>query len=916
MRPPGGNETVRAMLPALLILVLPMVMLYPLWNNPVSAGEDDVVYYYPLRKMTGQALREGRWGLHNRLEATGAPLMADPQSAVMYPPTWLFAVADAKLAYSLSLFAAFSLAGAGAYLYLRCVGLVRPAATFGAVAFMFCGFFVGHRVHLAIINTAAFLPWGLWCIERLRTRASAAFAWMVPVVFLAIAAGHYPTLIHVGMIWSVYLLLRGRPFVRALAIVAAATVLAGAIASPQLHATAELLGCATRQRIGYATAGENSFFPPAGVLALFPFLMGSRTPNFFPQEWWGPWHLCEMLGYVGLVTLVAAFSAVRRLYRKPGRENQPDGPSIENPPTIRTRHGPIVRVWTWIVIGAGIWMLGYYLPTYKLIHVLPVLGIVRCPARMVLAVDMGLAVLAAVAIHVLSVRAESAGVAESLGRTVRRTAVVLLPALMLGVLVLLACVGAALMFVWPDRIPFFTGGATDLLAALWPMSPAVWVPLVAMAATMVVVGFWLARPGRRAAVLVVLLLADLFVITRFVDVPSQPGAAPNPEVSPAAAWLHRNGPTPGTYRVYGLSKSYHHRPAELLLPKTCESLGIATIANYGPFQSPAHARLFGFNVSGYNRNWAALIRRNYLLSLYNVRYVVAADAVHRRVIESVRIQPGESEPDAPELLGENWWLDRAELIGRTLRLRTAFLWNWSIAKQPVGTGTGAGPAGGLEPDGVYRISLEARAPDGGAANFLRAEVFQELGDGRYYQADELGLIVPAEQIGPQWRKFEWTFQPTPRLFAPESGQLLFRIFTMSERAIEVRRISLRKSRWDAPIDLGGRLDARGRIGAVYEDVTPDGLQPLRPGDPRVHIYRNRLCLPDALASSRPPATAQRIELLRTLSKSDAASVPQAPDVSIRTTSDPTRILLLVTMPALLLYAGIVAAAALGRGRRR
>ena len=43
----------RSILPILLILLAPGAMLYTLWGNPVSAGEDDIIYYYPMRKMVG-----------------------------------------------------------------------------------------------------------------------------------------------------------------------------------------------------------------------------------------------------------------------------------------------------------------------------------------------------------------------------------------------------------------------------------------------------------------------------------------------------------------------------------------------------------------------------------------------------------------------------------------------------------------------------------------------------------------------------------------------------------------------------------------------------------------------------------------------------------------------------------------------
>ena len=124
----------------LLIALAPMAMLYPLWSNPVSAGEDDAVYYYPLRKMVGQALARWEWPISDSLTAGGAAVLADPQSAVFFPATWLFAIMPAKLAYSLSIFAAFGVAGLGAWVYLRRLGLVKPAACLGALAFMFCGF--------------------------------------------------------------------------------------------------------------------------------------------------------------------------------------------------------------------------------------------------------------------------------------------------------------------------------------------------------------------------------------------------------------------------------------------------------------------------------------------------------------------------------------------------------------------------------------------------------------------------------------------------------------------------------------------------------------------------------------------------------------------------------------------------------
>ncbi|HOF18050.1 MAG TPA: hypothetical protein PK082_04010 [Phycisphaerae bacterium] len=889
---PDTKSHCRSRLALLALAALPMGMLYPLWGNPVSAGEDDVIYYYPLRKMVGEQLRAGRWPLENPREAGGVPLMADPQAAVLYPPTWLFAATDAKLAYSLNDFLAFSVAGTGMFAYLRAVGLGGAGAMFGALAFMFCGFLVGHRVHLSLVHTAAYLPWGLWCVERLRVRAKQAFAAMTPVVLLALLAGHWPTFIHLCLAWGVYLLLRARPLGRAILLAAGAMALAALIAMPQILATRDLLAQATRHRIGYAEFGENSFFPAAGVLAGFPFLFGSRTANLFPQRWWGPWHLCEMLGYVGLATLALAGATVWRLYhRRPGAPGSPD------------ETASLVRVWTWMGAGAGVWMLGYYLPTYKLVHLLPVLGVVRCPARMVLVVDAALAVLAAVGVDRL-VRAGTADErAARLARAIRSAVTVALPAAMLIALALvavLALLGERLGAFWA----FFSGTPADALAALWPPGPALWVPAGLAVATIALVRYWLGAPSRRAGWLIVLLLADLFFLTRFVDVPLDRTRPVDPDVSPAGAWLKQHDGDTARYRIWSLADVYQTRQAELLVPKIAQSLGFRTINGYGPFQSPVHAHLLGFRIYGNNRDWRRLVEENRLLSLCGVKYLIAASPEHREVIENVCIAKAPPAEEGENLLVGEWRLSHAVVATAAgssgesrLRLETPFLWRWSQADQPVT----------LEPDRVYRIALDARGPMDGAANFLRADVAFRFPDGRCEAPEDFALIAYPEQIGVDWRHFEWTFSAEAgRWPAGGSVETIFRVFTMSERLIEVQNVELRASYWPAPRDSSGLL-----VGGehVYLDQTPLGLPPLRPSEPRVHIYRNRLWQKDLQPLIADEQTIERLKW------QPGTVTERRPDFSLRARTNPPLDLLRFSLPGACVYLLIVGLVLLPRLRR-
>jgi len=869
--------------PLVLILVAPAVMLYSIWADPLSAAEDDVVYVYPLRKMVGQALRKGRWPVWNALEAAGSPLMADPQSAVMFPPTWLFAAIDGRTAFSLSIFLAFSTAGCGAYLYLRLLALSRPAATLGAVAFMFSGFMIGHRVHLPMIQTAAFLPWGLWGMEVARRRRLAGLMALAATFFLALAAGHWAILTFMAVAWLAYLLLRCRPLLPALAIAAGAAVLALAIAAPQVGATASLLGQATRRDIGYATVGENSFFPTCVVLALFPMLMGNTTPNFYPQRWWGPWHLWEMLGYVGLVTMALAAAAVWSLYRKGRRQGQSAPGEAELTPLVRT--------WTWMGVGAGIWMLGYYLPTYELVHMVPVLGVVRCPGRMMLVADLALAVLAAAAVHAVSASAGQAPALARLRRAVLLAATAVLPAAMVVALALTAGVAVAVM-AWPGKIPLpFAGGARDALAAVRPGNPAVYVPLILALATALAVRFWLTRPRRRSPILVGLLLVDLFFVAGFLDVRGKPRGGADRLASPAAEWLAANAPKE-PYVVFGLNTDYRDRPAELLQPKTAQALGIATLGSYGAWHSPAHAHMLGFDNYGRCREWAWLVRRNYLLSLYGVRYLVAAGSESRDVIESVRIAAEEAL--GPNLLSGEWQLDGCTL-GRdgSLSLRTPFLWRLSQARQDVQ----------LQGGEVCRIVLDARGPDRGAGNFLRAEVFWILPGGRLLQDDQFGLTVIPERIAPHWRHFEWTFQTPAEL----PGPAVFRVFTMSERPIEVRNVQLRRSGWETPVDPFNRL-ADGE--QVYRKVAE--VAPVRPGDRPAAIYQNRLCQGAGERPRRGPADEDLIEGVRWMTGEGGGSTAPAgvaPELSLRAGIAPQGLFGMVTLPALGVFAVLAIVAA-------
>jgi hypothetical protein len=803
------------------------------------------------------------------------PLAADPQAAVMYPPTWLFAALPPLPAYALNIFIAFALAGLGAYMYLRRLGVNLTAAAFGATAFQYCGFMIGHRVHLSMIATAAMLGWGLWAIECSRDRPRRTLVAMPFIVYLALSGGHWPAFVNTSIIWIIYLLLRGRPLGQSLAVTAGGAAIGLLALGPQIVSSFELLAAATRQHVGFAIAGENSFPPTNIVLSMFPLLMGCRTPNRWVQQpWWGAWHLCETLGYVGLLTLVLALVALWRLWR-------------------RRAGGPwsgTVKLWGGLLLGSAVLMLGYYLPpVFWVMHKLPVLNIIRAPARWLEVADLALAVLAAIGLHVCSggtgfqpvsptdsqlpeehrlkacatnprlkacateprlkacaTEPRLEACATRLCVSFRRGMLLFLPAVMLAVLGVMALLTVLLQGLFPEHFGGpFVGGPADVWRALSPANPALGVPWAIWSVSAGVVVLFLKRPHRRAWLLVACLVFDLLIIARAVDMPANPAAAAIDPNRSATAELVKAFSADQPFRVLHLTNDYFVRPAAALAPKTSGLYGVESLAGYGPFQTPAYAHLFGLRIFGYSRDWAWLVRRNHLLSLYNVRFLLCQEPF-RQVVESVIIADPNAPPqaDGPNLLTGPWRLDRAAADSDSIRLDRAWLLYPAQAIQDVD----------LAPGQIYRIELSARSPQG-EGDWLWAEVTGSS-PAAAFNDDCARLLVPAEQIGRQWRHHAWTFELPPG--AP--AHLRFTLKTWSETPIEVRDVHLVASCWERPVNLGGRLSAGEPVYELLASYETMGDQATT-----IYVYRNRLCLPRTYTISRAQVLADEdavIEALR------------------------------------------------------
>ena len=133
---------------------------------------DGITQFYPWRLAAARSFQSGHiplWNPYTFGVAGGAPLLANSQSAPLYPLNILFfnAMPPALFWYSfgLSAFAHLVIAGTGLYRFLRALGLRRIAAVFGAAAFALSSPIVTWLALPTFLAVACWMPWLLLAIR-------------------------------------------------------------------------------------------------------------------------------------------------------------------------------------------------------------------------------------------------------------------------------------------------------------------------------------------------------------------------------------------------------------------------------------------------------------------------------------------------------------------------------------------------------------------------------------------------------------------------------------------------------------------------------------------------------------------------------------------------------------------------------
>lgn len=194
--------------------------------------------FYPTIVHARASLLHGGGLLWNPYQACGTPFLADSQVGLFYPLNLVFFVLDREAAFQLSVWLNLLVAGGGAFLLARTMGLGAPAALAAAIAFQLGKLGVDLASWSPIhVGTYAWMPLALWAAERLVRTSSARGAMLLGVVLtLQLLPGYLPLfyftcqMVALRVLWA----LVTREAARPLALAAAAAV--GLLIPPLLAA--------------------------------------------------------------------------------------------------------------------------------------------------------------------------------------------------------------------------------------------------------------------------------------------------------------------------------------------------------------------------------------------------------------------------------------------------------------------------------------------------------------------------------------------------------------------------------------------------------------------------------------------------------------------------------------------------------
>ncbi len=313
---------------AVLLTAGPLILFGPMlvrgealyWGTPM-------LQFIPWRELALKVASLGHIPLWNPLLGMGAPLLANYQSALLYPPNLLLGLTGPAWGGGFLVALHLIWAAWGMALLARRLGVGDLAQVIAGLAFSLSGYMVARAGFLTINAAAAWLPWLILAAENLIEATARDRAWssMIPstallslVFSMQWLAGHAQTawyslvLVVSWMLWRTFERRGDRSPVRVVTGLALAGAFGFALAAIQLIPTLEYLANSQRSAaVSRDFALTYSFWPWRLIGLIAPSLFGNPASG----DYWGYGNFWEDAIYVGVLPVVMAIAGLMRQSR-------------------------------------------------------------------------------------------------------------------------------------------------------------------------------------------------------------------------------------------------------------------------------------------------------------------------------------------------------------------------------------------------------------------------------------------------------------------------------------------------------------------------------------------------------------------------------------------------------------------------
>lgn len=352
------------------------------WGTPM-------LQFVPWHQFALDVLKSGHLPLWNPLLGMGAPLLANYQSALLYPPNLLLFLFGPEYGHGVLVTLHLIWAGMGMALLVRRLGLGRLSQVIAGLSYSLSGYLVARTWFISINHAAAWLPWIIYATDRLfESIPRKNLRQYFPSVFLLAVtfgfqwlAGHAQTawyslcLSAVWFLWRAISLDTWRDRLRTASAYLSAGVLGFVLTAAQLLPTLEyLLNTARAATVDPELAMTYSFWPWRAIGLLLPDLFGNPSRG----NYWGYANFWEDAIYIGIIPLVFAILAIVTSLRGKGSRSS------------------LGRFLTLISVVAVLLALGKNTPVFPfLFDYVPTFDLFHAPARWNLLLVFSLALLGA-----------------------------------------------------------------------------------------------------------------------------------------------------------------------------------------------------------------------------------------------------------------------------------------------------------------------------------------------------------------------------------------------------------------------------------------------------------------------------------------------------------------------------------------